>query len=137
GSGGAATGGQSYMYFPPPCPTPTPSATPPPPSATPTATATATATPTPTSIGGTPTPTPTCGPGGTPGPWNIITPYPITIVRYGFAQTATYLYVFGGVSNGTRVNSVNRWNISTGGGELPAPIPFSREAPHFASADSE
>ena len=28
GSGGAATGGQSYVYFPPPCPTPTPSATP-------------------------------------------------------------------------------------------------------------
>ena len=37
GSGGAATGGQSYVYFPPPCPTPTPSSTP---------TATATATPT-------------------------------------------------------------------------------------------
>ena len=132
GSGGAATGGQSYMYFPPPCPTPTPSATPPPPSATPTATATATATPTPTSIGGTPTPTPTCGPGGTPGPWNIITPYPITIVRYGFAQTATYLYVFGGVSNGTRVNSVNRWNISTGGWESQAPMPFTSEAPTCA-----
>jgi len=132
GSGGAATGGQSYMYFPPPCPTPTPSATPPPPSATPTATATATATPTPTSMGGTPTPTPTCGPGGTPGPWNIITPYPITIVRYGFAQTATYLYVFGGVSNGTRVNSVNRWNISTGGWESQAPMPFTSEAPTCA-----
>src|SRR5881296_2753848 len=42
GSGGAATGGQSYVYFPPPCPTPTPSATPSP-------TATRTPTPTPTS----------------------------------------------------------------------------------------
>ena len=39
GSGGAATGGQSYVYIPPPCPTPTP-------SSTPTATATATVTPT-------------------------------------------------------------------------------------------
>ena len=62
GSGGAATGGQSYVYFPPPCPTPTPSATPrnangytycyshatPTPTATATATATATFTPTPT-----------------------------------------------------------------------------------------
>src|SRR5439155_5616858 len=42
GSGGAATGGQSYVYFPPPCPTPTPSATPSP-------TATRTPTPKPTS----------------------------------------------------------------------------------------
>ena len=80
----------------------------------------------------TPTPTPTCGPGGTPGPWNIVTPYPITIARYGFAQTATYLYVFGGVSNGTRVNSVNRWNISTGGWESQAPMPFASEAPTCA-----
>src|SRR5205814_4841754 len=37
GSGGAASGGQSYFYVPPPCPSPTP---------TPTATATATVTPT-------------------------------------------------------------------------------------------
>ncbi len=59
GSGGAATGGQSYVYIPPPCPTPTPSATPSPTATftpTPTPTATATATPTATH---TPTPTPT------------------------------------------------------------------------------
>src|SRR5204863_6561413 len=61
GTGGAATGGQSYVYFPPPCPTPTPSATPSPtatftPTPTPTVTATASSTPTST---GTPTPTPT------------------------------------------------------------------------------
>jgi hypothetical protein len=49
GSGGAASGGQSYIYIPPPCPSPTP---------TPTATATATATATPTATR-TPTPTPT------------------------------------------------------------------------------
>ncbi len=59
GSGGAATGGQSYVYIPPPCPTPTPSATPSPTATftpTPTPTATATATPTATH---TPTPTAT------------------------------------------------------------------------------
>ena len=49
GTGGAATGGQSYTLQG--CGTPSP---------TPTATATAT---------GTPSPTPTCVPGGTPGPW--------------------------------------------------------------------
>ena len=69
GSGGAATGGQSYVYFPPPCPTPTPSTSPnptatftPTPTATATFTPTATATftPTPTPIGSAPpTPTPT------------------------------------------------------------------------------
>ncbi len=65
GSGGAASGGQSYIYFPPPCPTPTASAT-----ATPTATATATATATFTSTPtatptatGTASATPTCPPG--------------------------------------------------------------------------
>ena len=60
GSGGAATGGQSYVYFPPPCPTPTPSTSPNPTATftpTPTATATATATPTATATF-TPTPTP-------------------------------------------------------------------------------
>ena len=61
GSGGAANGGQSYVYIPPPCPSPTPSATPSPtatftPTPTPTATATHTPTPTPTA---TRTPTPT------------------------------------------------------------------------------
>ena len=67
GSGGAATGGQSYIYIPPPCPSPTPTGTPtatptathtptPTPTATATATATATFTPTPTA---THTPTPT------------------------------------------------------------------------------
>ena len=35
--------------------------------------------------------------------WTVATPYPIPLVRYGFAQTATHFYVFGGVSNGTRV----------------------------------
>ena len=55
--------------------------------------------------GGSPTPTatatPTCPPGGgAAGPWTAGNPYPTTIVRYGFAQTATHFYVFGGVDNG-------------------------------------
>src|SRR5947207_710447 len=64
GSGGAATGGQSYILQG--CGTPTP---------TPTATATPTA--------GTPTPTPTCVPGGTPGPWVAAAPVPVNLARYG------------------------------------------------------
>src|SRR5213079_2105159 len=57
GSGGQATGGQSYILTPCGTPTPTPTATA---TATPTPTATATATPTATATA-TPTPTPTPG----------------------------------------------------------------------------
>ncbi len=60
-------------------------------------------TPTPT-----PTPSPTCVPGDAAGPWTLGSPYPRTIVRYGFAQTATHFYVFGGVSDGTRVCLLRR-----------------------------
>src|SRR5207248_1697607 len=107
-------------YLAPPCGTPSP---------TPTSTATATATATTT---GTPSPTPTCQPGGTPGPWASASPYPMTIVRYGFAQTATHLYVFGGVSNGSRVDNVNRYNLATGMWEARASMPFASEAPTCA-----
>ena len=99
-----------------PCGSPTP-------TATPTATATAS---------GTPSPTPTCPPGGSPGPWSTATPYPITDVRYGFAQTATHFYVFGGVSNGTRVNNVNRLDLATGMWQSRAAMPFTSEAPTCA-----
>src|SRR6185369_4622279 len=91
---------------------------------------TPTATPTTT---GSPSATPTCTPGGgTPGPWSTASPYPITNVRYGFAQTATHFYVFGGVSNGTRVNSVNRLVLATGMWESRAAMPFTSEAPTCA-----
>ena len=93
------------------------------PSPTPTATATAT---------GTPSATPTCTPGGSPGPWSTATPYPITDVRYGFAQTATHFYVFGGVSGGTRVPDVNRLDLATGMWQSRAAMPFSSEAPTCA-----
>ena len=80
----------------------------------------------------TPTGSPSCTPGGTPGPWSTATPYPISDVRYGFAQTATHFYVFGGVSNGTRVPDVNRMDLATGMWQSRAPMPFTSEAPTCA-----
>ncbi len=80
----------------------------------------------------TPTGSPSCTPGGTPGAWVIASPYPIPDVRYGFAQTATHFYVFGGVSNGTRVPDVNRMDIATGMWQSRASMPFSSEAPTCA-----
>ena len=53
-------------------------------------------------------------------------------MRYGFAQTATHFYVFGGSSNGTRVNAVNRMDIATGMWQARAPMPFTSEAPTCA-----
>jgi Kelch motif len=89
--------------------------------------------------GGTPTPTPTATPtcpsgasGGVPGPWSSASPYPFNNGRYGFAQTATHFYVFGGVSDGNRVNSVNRYDLATGTWQPRAPMPFTSEAPTCA-----
>ena len=87
---------------------------------------------------GTPTPTPTatatptCPPQGGAGVWNPGTPYPSTVVRYGFAQTATHFYVFGGVDNGNRLNTVNRMDLATGTWEPRAGMPFTSEAPTCA-----
>ena len=53
-------------------------------------------------------------------------------MRYGFAQTATHFYVFGGVSDGTRVPDVNRLDLATGTWESRAPMPFTSEAPTCA-----
>src|SRR4029077_3201599 len=80
----------------------------------------------------TPTGSPTCTPGGTPGPWSTASPYPITDLRYGCAHTATHFYVFGGVSNGTRVPDVNRMVLATGMWESRAAMPFTSEAPTCA-----
>ena len=80
----------------------------------------------------TPTASPSCTPGGTPGAWSTASPYPISIVRYGFAQTATHFYVFGGVSDGTRVNNVNRMDLATGMWQSRASMPFASEAPTCA-----
>jgi N-acetylneuraminic acid mutarotase len=88
-----------------------------------------TPTPTPTA-----TPTPTCPPGGgaVAGPWTLGNPYPLNDVRYGFAQTATHFYVFGGVADGTRVPNVNRMDIATGVWESRAPMLFASEGPTCA-----
>jgi hypothetical protein len=72
------------------------------------------------------TPTPACG------NWNTATSYPVTDVRYGFAQTSTDFYVFGGVSNGTRINTVNKYNLASGVWTALAPMPFTSEAPTCA-----
>jgi hypothetical protein len=66
------------------------------------------------------------------GPWMLGNPYPTTIVRYGFAQTATDFYIFGGVSDGNRVNNVNRMDIASGVWQSRAPMPFTSEAPTCA-----
>src|SRR5215472_11877983 len=76
---------------------------------------------------GEPTSMPTCA-----GPWSTASPYPIPDARYGFAQTATHFYVFGGVSNGTSVNNVNRLVLATGMWEARAAMPFTSEAPTCA-----
>src|SRR5205085_2773718 len=61
----------------------------------------------------TPTGTPTCTPGGPPGPWTQATPYPIRVARYGFAQTATHFYAFGGLPNGFPVtNSATQLDLT-------------------------
>ena len=77
----------------------------------------------------------TCLPGspnGAAGPWTAVSAYPTTIVRYGFAQTATHFYVFGGVDNGAITNAVNRMDLSTGNWEPRAASPVGGEAPTCA-----
>jgi hypothetical protein len=86
----------------------------------PTPTATATASPTPTS-------SPTCSPGNG-GPWVTGNPYPTPIDNYGFAQTSTHFYVFGGVANSFPTNVVNRMDIATGTWEPRAPMPSNAVA---------
>jgi N-acetylneuraminic acid mutarotase len=84
--------------------------------------------------GGTPTPTPspTCTPVGTPGPWSQASPYPTTIAFYGWAQTATHFYVFGGISDDVVVNNVYRMDIATGVWEPRSPMLFTSVAPTCA-----
>ena len=91
--GPPAAGSRTYICGAAPTPTPTPTGTPPTPTATPTC--------------------PSGAPGG-PAGWVSASPYPKNIVRYGFAQTATHFYVFGGVSDGTEVPNVNRMDLATG-----------------------
>ena len=96
GSGGAATGGQSYIYIPPPCPSPTPSTTPSPTATftpTPTSTATATATPTATAtFTPTATATPTATHTPTPTPTATHTPTPTPTATATVTATARRYY---------------------------------------------
>jgi uncharacterized delta-60 repeat protein len=143
-----------YISVSPPTSTPTNTHTPtrtPTTTRTPTITGTPTITPTPTqtlspTITSTPTSTPTATATATrtatatatpcvlpTGPWQAASPYPMPITRYGFAQTATHFYVFGGVSNGIPVSTVHRYDIAAGTWSAPlAPLPFATYAPTCA-----
>ena len=63
-------------------------------------------------------------------------PVSTTIVRYGFVQTATDFYVFGGVDNGSTTNAVNSYNLASGTWTSLAPMPFGDEAPTCALDES-
>ena len=65
-----------------------------------------------------PTPTPTCSPAE---PWVMGNPYPTPNDRYGFAQTSTHFYVFGGGGE-LPTNAVYRMEIATGIWEPRAPM---------------
>jgi len=120
--------GQRYVWNLAPCASPTPTATRTP-TPTPTATATATATPT----AGTPTPTPTCSGGGTPGPWVAAAPVPVNLARYGFVQVGNLFYIVGGVSNGSVVSTLYRYDAVANAWATLASAPSSPgEAPAAA-----
>jgi hypothetical protein len=66
------------------------------------------------------------------GGWTAATPYPINIVRYAFAQVGESLYVIGGVSDGTRVADVNRYDAATNTWTPRAALAVATEAPSGA-----
>ena len=72
-----------------------------------------------------PTPTPICSPAK---PWVMGNPYPTPNDRYGFAQTSTHFYVFGG----NLTDTVNRMDIATGTWQARAPMPHTAIAPTCA-----
>jgi hypothetical protein len=126
GSGGAATGGQSYFYIPPPCPSPTPSATPSPtvtstPTPTPTATATATATAT-----FTPTPTPTAT--HTPTPTATATATSTATATATATPTATATATATATSTATPTSTPTATSTATAT-STPRPTPSPRGTP--------
>jgi hypothetical protein len=62
-----------------------------------------------------------------PGSWTAAAPYPRTICRYAFADAGESFYVIGGVSNGTRIAEVRRYDVSTDTWTLRAPVLFTSE----------
>ncbi len=61
--------------------------------------------------------------------------YPTTITRYAYAQSGQDLYVLGGVSDGVRVATANRYNATTNIWASIAPVPVASEAPAAALLD--
>src|ERR1700741_3394119 len=61
--------------------------------------------------------------------------YPSTISRYAFAQVGSDIYVISGVSNGTRVTTMNRYDSSTNTWTPRAAVPVASEAPTAAYAN--
>ena len=59
------------------------------------------------------------------GGWVPAAAYPRTNVRYALADLGEMLYVIGGVSDGTRIPDVNRYNASTNAWAPLAPIPVA------------
>ena len=63
------------------------------------------------------------------GAWVPGAPYPTAIGRYAFAQTGQDLYVISGVSDGTIVNTVNRYNATTNTWTSPHADPGGQGSP--------
>jgi PKD repeat protein len=76
----------------------------------------------------------------TPDAWNMATPYPMGIVRYGQAQCAgdtNSFYIIGGVSNGSIVADVNRYDADTDTWTPLAPMPGADEGPTAVCYDGK
>ncbi|HXZ58501.1 MAG TPA: PASTA domain-containing protein [Gaiellaceae bacterium] len=67
-----------------------------------------------------------------PTSWLAGAAYPSTITRYAFVQVGSDSYVLGGVSDGVRVATVNRYNASTNTWTPRAAVPVASEAPSAA-----
>jgi len=131
GSGGAATGGQSYVYFPPPCPTPTPTASPsatPTSTATPTATATATHTPTATPTA-TATSTPTATATATFTPTSTPTSTPMATATATSTATATATATTTATATAT-ATPTSTPTVTPSATMTPRPTPSPRGSPH-------
>jgi hypothetical protein len=131
GAGGAATGGQSYIYFPPPCPTPTPTASPsatPTSTATPTATATATHTPTATPTA-TATSTPTATATATFTPTSTPTSTPMATATATSTATATATATTTATATAT-ATPTSTSTVTPSATMTPRPTPSPRGSPH-------
>ena len=67
-----------------------------------------------------------------PTSWVAGAAYPSTITRYAYVQVGSDMYVIGGVSNGSQVTTMNRYNASTNTWTPRAAVPVASEAPSAA-----